>query len=167
VGRTGPNADGLNADEVLRLADEYNISRSTMVAGPARSTRMEEIFRKMRSDVKSIHVSYSGVERALFNPDKDRGIKLTAYAYLIENPNLDVITLLVNAAEAEDKPFGQLCALRAVNKLVQTSSTQLLTPEQLTILNKTAIKAGPGTDRAREVAGILAEHQVKPPSCNN
>lgn len=167
VGRTGPSADGLNADEVLRLADEYNISRSTMVAGPARSTRMEEIFRKMRSAVKSIQVSYSGVEGALFNPDKDRGIKLTAYAYLIENPNLDVITLLVKAAEAEDKPFGQLCALRAVNKLVQTSSTQLLTPELLTILNKIAIKAGPGTDRAHEVTGILAEHQVKQPSGNN
>jgi len=167
VGRTGPVADGLNADEVLRLADEYNLCRSTMVAGPTRTTRMEEIFSKMRSAAKSIHASYSGVERALFNPNSDRGIKLTAYAYLIEKPNLDLITLLVKAAEAEDKPFGQLCALRAVKKLVQTSKTRLLTPELLAILNKIAIKAGPGTDRARKVVEILAEHQGKPPPSNN
>jgi hypothetical protein len=165
VGRNGATADGLNADEVLRLADECNITRSTMVAGPTRTTRMEEIFSKMQSAVKSIQVSYSEVESALFN--KDRGIRLTAYAYLIENPNLDAIELLVKAAEAEDKPFGQLCALWAVHKLVQTSETRLLTPELLTILNRIAIKAGPGTDRARKVAEILREHQDKPPPGNN
>jgi hypothetical protein len=159
AGRAGPVADGLNADQMLGYAAEYNRSRSTMVAGPDRSARMEEIFREMQATVKSIQVSNNGIKRALLSDD--RGIRLTAYAYLIKHPVPDVVTLLVNAAANEDKPFGQYCALRAVNSLVEASENRL-TPELTTHLNEIAITAGRGTDRAREVASILAEDRRKP-----
>jgi hypothetical protein len=161
VGRADPAADGLSSDEVLGYAAAYNRCRSTMVAGPDRSARMEELFRGMRSAVKSIQVSHSGIKRALLYPSNDRGIRLTAYAYLIEHPLPDLVTLLVNVAANEEKPFGQYCALRAVSKLVQ-ASTSRLTPELTTRLNEVAITAGRGTDRAREVANILAEDRKEP-----
>jgi len=162
AGRVGSVPDGLSAD-VLRFAAEYDRCRSTTVAGPDRSARMEKIFREMRSAVKNIQVSDSGIKRALSDPSKDRGIRLTTYAYLIEHPSRDLMTPLVNAAALEDKPFGQYCALRAINKLVETSKTRL-PPELTTQLNEIAITAGRGTDRAREVASILAEDRMKPAS---
>jgi hypothetical protein len=161
AGRVGPVSDGLSADRVLGYAAEYTRTRSTMVAGPDRSTRMEEIFGEMQSAVKSIQVSNSEITNALYNPTNDRGIRLTAYAYLIEHPVPDLVTPLVEVAASEDKPFGQYCALRAVNRLVKTAETRL-TPELTTKLNEIAITAGRGTDRAREVASILAEDRRKP-----
>jgi hypothetical protein len=162
AGRAGLVPDALSADEMLGYAAEYDRCRSTMVAGSNRSARMEEIFSDMRSAVKSIQVPGSRVERALFDPN-DRGIRLAAYAYLIEHPDADLVTPLINEAANEDKPFGQYCALRAVNRLVKTSKTRL-TPELTTRLNEIAITAGQGTDRAREVASILAEDRRKPPN---
>jgi hypothetical protein len=153
--------DVLSGDEVRRYAAEYDRCRSTMVAGADRSARMEEIFSDMRSAVKGSQVPIGGVERGLLSSN-DRGIRLTAYAYLIERPDPDLLTSLVNGAATEDKPFGQYCALRAVNRLVKTSNAKLA-PELITRLNEVAIKAGPGTDRAREVASILAEDRRKPP----
>jgi hypothetical protein len=161
AGQVGPVSDGLSADQVLGYAAEYNRARSTMVAGPDRSTWMEEIFRKMQSAVKSIQVSNSEITNALYNPTNDRGIRLTAYAYLIEHPVPDLVTPLVEVAASEDKPFGQYCALRAVNRLVSTAETRL-TPELTIKLNEIAITAGRGTDRARKVGSILAEDRTKP-----
>jgi hypothetical protein len=160
LGRTGIIADGLSTDEVLGYAAAYNRCRSTMVAGPDRSARMEQIFRDMRSAVRNIQVSDSGIMRALREPSNDRGIRLAAYAYLIEHPVPDLAALLVNVAANEDKPFGQYCALRAAKKLVEASTTRL-TPELTAQLNEIAIVAGRGTDRAREVASILAEGRNK------
>jgi len=161
VGRTGIIADELSTDEVLAYAAAYNRCRSTMVAGPDRSARMEQIFRHMRAAVRNIQVSDSGIMHALREPGHDRGIRLAAYAYLSEHPVPDLAAPLVNVAANEDKPFGQYCALRAVEKLVKASTTRL-TPELAAQLNQIAIVAGRGTDRAREVASILAEDQNKP-----
>lgn len=163
MGRTGIIADELSTDEVLGYAAAYNRCRGTMVAGPDRSARMEQIFRDMRSAVRNIRVPDSGIMRALREPSNDRGIRLAAYAYLIEHPVPDLVAPLVNVAANEDKPFGQYCALRAVKKLVKASATRL-TPELTAQLNEIAIVAGRGTDRAREVASILAENQNKPVS---
>jgi hypothetical protein len=161
AGRAGPIGDALSVDEVGGYAADYDRCRSTMVAGPDRSRRMEEIFSDMRSTVKGAQAPRSTVERAL-DPSNDRGTRLAAYAYLIEHPDLDLMEPLINEAANEDKPFGQYCALRAVNRLVKISNARLA-PELATRLNEIAITAGRGTDRAREVASILAEDRRKPP----
>ena len=160
AGQAGPIADELSTDKVLGYAAEYNRTRSTMVAGPDRSAKMERIFSGMRSAVKSTHVSRTRVEHALTDPS-DRGIRLTAYAYLIEHPEPELVGKLIIAAKREDKPFGQYCALRAVNRLVKESKTGL-TPELSTHLSEIAITAGVGTDRAREVDRILTADEGKP-----
>ena len=132
-----------------------------MVAGPDRSRRMEEIFSDMRAAVKSAQAPRNTVARAL-DSGNGRGIRLTAYAYLIEHPDIGLMEPLIYEAAKEDKPFGQYCALRAVNRLVDISNTRL--PAELaTRLTEIAITAGRGTDRAREVASILAGDRRKPP----
>jgi hypothetical protein len=161
TGQADAVADVLSADDVLDYAAEYDLIRSTMVAGPARSARMEEIFSGMRSAVQSIRPSDRGIARSLSNPSNDRGIRLAAYAYLMEHPVPELVAPLINAAAKEDKPFGQYCALRAVKMLVKESKTRL-TPELATRLNEIAITAGRGTDRAREVGSILAADRTKP-----
>ena len=161
AGQAGPIPDGLSTDEMRNYAAAYNRCRSTMVAGPDRSARMEKIFRDMRSTARNIRVTDSEIRHALLAPGNDRGIRLAAYAYLIENPAPDLIAPLANVAGNEDKPFGQYCALRAINKLVGASAARL-TPEVTAQLKEIAIAAGRGTDRAREVASILAEDQNKP-----
>jgi hypothetical protein len=158
--RTGIIMDELGTDEVLGYATAYNRCRSTMVAGPDRSARMEQIFRDTRSAVKNMQVSDGGIMHALRDPSNDRGMRLAAYAYLIEHPVLDFVAPLINVAANEDKPFGQYCALRAVKKLVETSKVRV-TPELTAQLNEIAIMAGRGTDRAREIASILMEDQNK------
>ena len=52
----------------------------------------------------------------------DRGMRLAAYAYLMEKSVMDgvpeYLAVLVNAAIDEDKPFGQYWALRAIDRQI-------------------------------------------------
>jgi len=78
----------------------------------------------------------------------------------MEDPMPELAPTLVNAAENAEKPFGQYCALRALRKLVERSEDQMH-PGLVGQLNRIAITAGRGTDRAREIATILSANSLK------
>ena len=79
----------------------------------------------------------------------------------MEHPSSGLVAPLVRAASSEDKPFGQYSALRAVKQVVNVS-TRGLDPGLTALLNEIAVSAGHATDRAREVASILALDRAKP-----
>ncbi len=142
-------AEGLD-NEVRRLAAEYNWLRGTMPSGRDRSVLMDETVLKLRRTLQS--VDHFDVARYL--AIEDRGIRLAAYAYLVDHPSTVSLQSLVRAAINEDKPFGQYWALKAIGHQMTLSSDQLNAAD-LAALSDLGRRAGAGTDRAQEISRIV------------
>jgi hypothetical protein len=141
---------------VRQFAAQYNLLRGTMPSGDQRTLLMTRIVRDLRALLKN--VPSFDVSEHLSSPD--RGLRLAAFAYLVDHESRQHLSLLLEVAVAEDKPFGQYWALRAIRW--QTRTTPRLNLDGLHKLEVLAQRAGPGTDRAREVDAILALERSKP-----
>lgn len=132
------------------LASQYNTLRGTMASGDRRTEQMTQTVQEMRVLLKGAE----GFDLAGYLASDDRGMRLAAYAYLMEHPAPQSRQQLIDAAIREDKPFGQYWALRAIRQQL-TATVDPLRNEDLAKLTGLAQRLGAGTDRAREIQAIL------------
>ncbi len=129
---------------VRDLADQYNRLRVTMPSSDERTRRMAEIVNELRRLLKEIPDS-SVLE---YLNSTDRGLRLAAYAYLLEHKAAQYIQEVLKDVYTEDKPFGQYWALQALRQQVLTYGIRLRDVD-VTELSSLAQRLGPNQDRAR------------------
>jgi hypothetical protein len=159
TGTPGP-ASGEEAESptarVRDLADQYNRVRATMPSGDDRTRRMEDIVNELRRLLKHIP-DFDATE---YLRSANRGLRLAAYAYLLEHEAPQYFQELLKAVYAEDKPFGQYWALRALRQQVLTTG-EFLRDVDVTELSSLAQRLGPYQDRARLANEIVAAARSK------
>lgn len=143
------------AAKVARLADRYNLIRMTMTSGPTRTAVMEEVMHQLTEALQE-EVDFD-VENYLRH--KDRGMRLAAYAYAIAHPGRVDTHELVQAALAEDKPFGQFQALRALLRTVVDDPSTLTYPDRQVLADLAADRSFLG-NRAEVLRRILEVPEV-------
>ena len=154
-GTPGPasikEAESSTTARVRDLADQYNRVRATMPSSDDRTRRMEEIVNELRRPLKEI----PDFEVAEYLKSTNRGLRLAAYAYLLEHKAPQYSQELLKAVFAEDKAFGQYWALTALRQQVLTTG-ELLHDADVTELSSLAQRLGPEQDRARLANEIVA-----------
>jgi len=100
--------------DVRQLAAQYNELRGTMPSGDQRTVLMDQIVQEMRFLLREAQ----GVDLAELLSSPDRGIRLAAYAYLLEHQDREFLSQLAEAAANEDKPHAQYWALEALRHQV-------------------------------------------------
>jgi hypothetical protein len=159
-GATSPVSDG-QADSPITgrirdLADRYKTLRGTMPSSDHRTQLMADIvteLRRLLSEVSDFDVNQ-------YLESADRGIRLAAYAYLMEHEAPQYISLLVEKACDEDKPFGQYTGLEALEHQVLTTAERLR-DDDLRSLSSLAQRLGPNEDRTQLANRIVAEDRSK------
>jgi len=133
-------------------AQEYNDTRARMPSGRERSAAMTRIVSQMIAEL--IGVDQIDFDVTAHLGSEDRGRRLAAYAYLYANPDPRRAQELAAALMAEDKPFGQYWAIRALRQLLarDRDALDLNTERSLRALHAQLL---PGTDRAYELAAAL------------
>lgn len=137
------------------LAAEYNEIRATQRSGAARTASMTTVVRRMidalgPSDTFDVMGNLSS---------KDRGKRLSAYAYLYsrQRPDTSLLDSLVNSlVNIEDKPFGQYWGLQALSRMLGRLDRATLKPDTVAELDKLLGRLRPGTDRHYELSRILS-----------
>jgi hypothetical protein len=140
---------------VRDLAKRYNTLRETMPSGDERTVKMADVVRELRNLLREI----PDVDVAKYLSDTDRGLRLAAYAYLMEHKALQYLPQLVRVACAEDKPFGQYTGLEAIRYQGQTA--ERLGDDELSLLSSLAQRLGPGEDRTQLANDIIALERSK------
>ncbi|MFJ2770281.1 hypothetical protein [Streptomyces sp. NPDC087300] len=145
------------ASDVLDLmAQEYNEIRLAMPSGDERTKAMTDIVRRMKAETR---------ERADFDPvpfleSTDRGLRLVGFAAMCVHSHTDLIPRLVEIAILEDKPFGQLWALNALEKQLTYSPFALDTTsaERLQNFLTTLPYRSDRAIRIRHILQLFAKH---------
>jgi TIR domain len=143
---------------VRNLAIRYDVLRETMLSGDRRTVRMADVVRELRNVLKEV----PDFDVAKYLSSSDRGLRLGAYAYLLEHKASQYRSELVRVACDEDKPFGQYHGLDALRNQGQTA--ERLTEDDLSKLSSLAQRLGPGEeqrDRANLINGIIALERSK------
>jgi hypothetical protein len=154
VEKAADEARRASADATLSpaadLANQYNEVRLTMPSGNERTARMTAIVNNMISSLSGL----DDFNVAAHLASSDRGLRLAAYAYLCANPDPSMVPQLVDNAVKEDKPFGQIWAIRSLLAQAEANPQSFDTNSvwRLRALDK---DLPPGTDRARELKRLL------------
>jgi hypothetical protein len=139
--------------ELENLVEKYNTIRATQPSGDARTSAMTGVVSKMIRlfpRLKSFDVETPLKER-------NRGKRLSAYAYLYANPDIAQLENLVNSVtQIEDKPFGQYWGIQAIGKVLGSRGNREVNRETLYRLRQFLSKLQPGTDRHYELTRILS-----------
>jgi hypothetical protein len=142
--------------KVRDRAVRYNTLREKMPSSNQRTVLMADIVRELRNLLKEV----PDFDVARYLSDADRGLRLAAYAYLMEHKAPEYRSQLVKVACAEDKPFGQYTGLEAI--LYQGQTAERLRDDDLSILSSLAQRLGPGEDRTQLINDIIALERSKP-----
>jgi hypothetical protein len=141
-------------DKLKSMVDEYNTIRATMDRGSARTTAMTKVVRQM----VDLAPSLSNFNLSDTLKSSDRGIRLSAYAYLFAKPDFDKINNLVESVtEIEDKPFGQYWGIQAIGKVIANRVSKNLSIKTLSRLKLYFLGLQAGTDRHYELGKILKD----------
>lgn len=145
--------------QITELAKEYNQIRATQPSGAARTSAMTSVVRKMADLAPYLHETFD-VEGAL-REKKDRGKRLSAYAYLWARPAYARLESLVDSViKIEDKPFGQYWGIQAIGKVIGSRPPKAKVDLRiLSTLRGFLSQLQPGTDRYYELSGILREFE--------
>ncbi|MBC6989387.1 hypothetical protein [Hymenobacter sp. BT491] len=144
--------------KLLELAKEYNNLRERLPSGNERTIAMTSIVRQMTNLAPELH-DYD-VPNALNN--EDRGIRLTAYAYLFARPEFSQLANLINSLIlVEDKPFGQYWAIQALGKLIANRLDHSIDNTLVNRLKSFQASLQVGTDRYYELGKILKDLDSK------
>ena len=150
-GEAEPSVDG----HVRDLAVRYNTLRETMPSSDQRTVLMADIVRELRNLLREV----PDFDVAKCLSSTDRGLRLAAYAYLMEQKAPQHRRQLVRVVCAEDKPFGQYTGLEAIRYQGQTA--ERLRDEDLSMLSSLAQSLGPREDRTQLVNDIIALERSK------
>jgi len=140
-----------SAQDVAALVREYNRIRETQRSGPARTTAMTAVVRRM-IDVSS-SMPLTAVQDAL--RDKDRGQRLLAYAFLYTRPEPSLLNDLMDAVRGEDTPFGQYWGIQALGKVIGSMQRVQINDGVVRRLRAFAAELQPDTDRHYELSRLL------------
>lgn len=141
--------------QVRDLAARYNTLRGTMPSSDERTRLMADIVRDLRNLLREV----PDFDVAKYLSSTDRGLRLAAYAYLLEHEAPQYRSQLVGVVYDEDKPFGQYTGLEALQ--YQGRTAERLPEEDLRKLSFLAQKLGPGEDRTRLINDIIALERSK------
>lgn len=137
------------------LAVRYNTLREKMPSSNQRTVLMADIVRELRNLLREV----PDFDVAKYLSNTDRGLRLAAYAYLMEHKAPQHRPQLVKVACAEDKPFGQYTGLEAIRYQGQTA--ERLRDDDLSILSSLAQRLGSGEDRTQLINDIIALERSK------
>jgi hypothetical protein len=156
VGRDADGAPRAEQGDVERriddLARQYDEARLKLPSSAERTRQMTAIVSQMISALTEVQPRDFDVTAHLAS--SDRGQRLAAYAYIYANPDPRRAQELVGALLAEDKPFGQYWALRALSRLVEINPAAL-DRNSVRDLERLQQRLGYGTDRWYQVREIL------------
>ncbi|MEV6105117.1 DUF948 domain-containing protein [Streptomyces sp. NPDC051940] len=149
----GAEPDGVPQDPVDQLAHEYNRIRWEMPSGEERTRAMTRIADQMKSEL----VRRPDFDFRTHFADPDRGRRLAAFAYLCLHPHPESVPRLAEAATAEDKPFGQYWALKALGQQLRHDPSAL-DPASADRLQGFLRTMPYRTDRAARIRHILRQY---------
>ena len=153
---SGEEPESPTASGVRDLAARYNSLRVTMPSSDQRTQLMAGIVDQLRTLLREVP-DFDVTEHL---ESSDRGLRLAAYAYLMEHAAPQYGSRLASVACTEDKPFGQYMALSALQHQA-LATTPRLPDVDLTSLSSLAQRLGPGEDRARLANEIVALERSK------
>ncbi|PWT74944.1 MAG: hypothetical protein C5B59_09945 [Bacteroidetes bacterium] len=111
-----PSQDpAMQEPEVDRLAESYNEIRNSLGSGTLRTRKMTEIFKNMTAAVPAIG-NFDVVGRL---KDTDNGKRLSAYAWLLTNPDPQYVNKLADAIVSDTTAFGQYWGIQALGRLIE------------------------------------------------
>lgn len=151
LGEAESSVDG----QVRELAVRYDTLRGKMPSSDQRTVLMADIVRELRNLLREV----PDFDVAKYLSSTDRGLRLAAYAYLMEHKAPQHRRQLVRVVCAEDKPFGQYTGLEAIRYQGQTA--ERLRDDDLSMLSSLAQRIGPGEDRTQLVNDIIALERSK------
>ena len=137
--------------ELDALATEYNEIRKSQRAGPARTSAMSTVVRKMMT--AAAELAPDEIAKAL--GEKDGGKRLVAYAALHAHPRPELLEALIRAVEAEDTAFGQYWGIQAIGRVLGTLDQNQISMKTVNGLRELLKRFKPGTDRYYELSRIL------------
>ena len=126
-----------------------------MPSGDQRTVMMADIVRELRNLLRDV----PDFDLTEYLSSTDRGLRLAAYAYLMEHKAVQRRPQLVRVAYAEDKPFGQYTALEAIRYQGQTA--ERLGDDELSLLSSLTERLGPSEDRTLLANDIIALERSK------
>lgn len=95
--------------------NEYNRLRKDLTSGAQRTTEMTKVVKQMVA--LAPYLPDFNVPEAL--KSGDRGVRLSAYAYLYAQPDFTQLRNLIESiSKIEDKPFGQYWGIQALQKVI-------------------------------------------------
>ncbi|MDC2958198.1 hypothetical protein PO587_27520 [Streptomyces gilvifuscus] len=139
-------------DPVDRLAARYNEIRWTMASGRTRTQAMSDLVDEMIRLLRGVRDF--DVDQYLHSGDP--GLRLAAAAYLYANPDPVWGPALAEAAVAEDKPFNEYWALKALREVFRGHCEQLDDATR-TLLQRRMHELGPGVDRSEQIRKLLRD----------
>ncbi|MEU4424490.1 hypothetical protein AB0F81_28045 [Actinoplanes sp. NPDC024001] len=143
---------GTDADPIRQLAARYNECRWTLPGGPARTEKMTALAYEMIAVLRRRPDFDVGAHLRC----PDRGMRLAAAACLYANPDPAWAGRLAQAAVAEDKPFNEYWALRALSKVLE-GHPGALDDTARTLLRQRRALLNSGTDRTRLIDQLLRD----------
>jgi hypothetical protein len=120
-----------------------------------RTKLMADIVQEMSDELREV----TDFDVASYLSSDDRGLRLAAYAYLLNHVEPQYRPQLVTLACTEDKPFGQYTALQALQK--QGGTAERLGEDSLSQLSSLAQRLGPAEDRTGLINEIIAVERGK------
>lgn len=139
-------------DRLVRLAQEYNEVRWTMSSGDQRTIRMTGIVDSMIAVSRESDVP--NVEALLAS--EDRGLRLAGVAYLNARPDPAFVAALARIGLTDDKPFNEYWGLLTLRKVLKGGCDHLDANLRRQLQERLRVLT-PGSDRAREIQGILRD----------
>lgn len=139
-------------EELLRLAQRYDDVRWTEPSGPARTGHMTTIVDEMVAVARATPVA----DVVALLRSGDPGLNLAGIAALHARPDPAALDDLVRLALTPDKPFNEYWALVALRRVLREHCDRLTATMRVALVRR--LGALPrGSDRAREIEGILAD----------
>jgi hypothetical protein len=150
---TKPRKSAMPASQGLdELAQKYISTRNSMRSGPARTTKMTDIFVEMRAAALATGPGWDQAEGWL--ADDDPGRNLGALAFLNAFPEKVKPSSLIDLVERTSQPFIQYWALRTLNSFVQTQGSKDFSVADVRRLKALEGQLGPSVDRGILVRSI-------------
>lgn len=139
-------------ERLAALAADYQAVRTTMSSGPARTEKMTQIIESMISACRD--PGFDSLDYVSLLSSSDRGLQLVGIAYVHARPEAEAVMPLAELALKADKPFSEYWAARTLRAILR-DRCYLLVPSLRSRIESRLSQLPHGTDRARELRGIL------------
>jgi hypothetical protein len=140
---------GTPAGEMRQLVQRYDSLRETMKSGPRRTREMTDVVRH----ITVLADKLDDIDWPRYLISADGGERIAAYSYYYARPDGAVVPDLTYALSAEQQPFGQYWAIRALSSIAESapSSVQAFVPAWKGFLAQLPV----GTDRYYELSRLI------------